>query len=598
MNRKMLTIAIASMATLVPLAQAQGITASPQKHPGTHRKAKKKATPSLAEEVRAMRAGLQEQIDQLKTSLAVKDAQISALERRSQNAEQAVNSANEQSQATSVQVQAINATVQQNTIAATGVESSVSDLKLQNTTVAENVQQIKQTTEKIQKSVDEPVALHYKGVTVIPGGFLAAEAIRRSHALNADIYTPFNAIPYPGADQAHLSEFFPTARQSRLSALVSGKVPFGTLNGYVEGDFLSAGSSSNNLQTNSYPLRLRQAWGQVVVGKVKFTAGQMYTLFTEDKKSTDPGQEQVPLSFDNNFNVGFTWLRQTGFRLQDSFTPKVTLAVSLENSQYQFSASNPSANFFFGNAGAAPGLNNPDASYTDQAAPDVLTKIALDSSHGHFEIGGIARFFRGRYYPSLPTSANAQNNTKVGGGFVASARYSFMQKVDVGVHVTAGEGTGRYGASLLPDITVHPDGTLALIHNAQGLFTLELHPTKKLDLFTYGGTEYAQRTVYRNAAGTMVGYAPQTGSNTGCFTEGVPTSGTGYTPSPGACLGATRDVLEGTVGYAYRIYAGPGGKVQYGLQYSYISREGWTGLGGAPKAVENQFYTSFRYYIP
>ena len=72
----------------------------------------------------------------------------------------------------------------------------------------------------------------------------------------------------------------------------------------------------------------------------------------------------------------------------------------------------------------------------------------------------------------------------------------------------------------------------------------------------------------------------------------------GIPPLLCACLGATRDVLEGTVGYAYRIYAGPAGKVQYGLQYSYISRKGWTGLGGAPKAVENQFYTSFRYYIP
>ena len=589
-------VGAASLASLVPLAQAQETSAAHKKHAPTHRKAAGH-TPSLAEQMRAMHDELQAEIDELKASMAIKDAQISALEQKNQTAQQAVVTAKAQSQATSAQVQTLNATVQGNTAAVTGVQSSVTDLQAQSSSVTANVGKIQQTTEKIQRSIDEPAAFHYKGVTITPGGFLAAEAVRRSRALNSDIYTNYNAIPYPGADQAHVSEFVPTARQSRLSALVSGKVPFGTLNGYFEGDFLSAGSSSNNLQTNSYTLRTRQAWGQVVSGGVRFTAGQMWTLATEDKVATNAGQEALPLTFDNNAHVGFTWLRQTAFRLQDSFTPKVTLAVSLENSQYQFSASNAPTNFFFGNAGAAAGLNNPDANYTDQVAPDVISKLAFDPGRGHFEIGGLARFFRDRYYPNS-SSVNAQNNTILGGGFIASARYPVTRKIDVGLHLTAGDGTGRYGASLLPDITVHPDGTLALIHNAQGLFTFEAHPTKKLDLFTYGGTEYAGRTVYRNAAGTLVGYAPPTANNVGCFTEGVPTSGTGYAPVTAPCLGATRDIIEGTVGYVYRIYTGPVGKLQYGLQYSYITREGWVGLGGAPKAVENQFYTSFRYYLP
>lgn len=588
--------ALASLAGLVPLAQAQQTPAVHKKHAVTHRKAVRRE-PSLAEEVRAMRTQLQAEIDELKASLAAKDAQISALEQRNANAQQAVVSAEAQSQATAVQVQTLNSAVQQNTTAVTGVQATVSDLKVQNSSVATNVEEIQKTTDKIQKSVDQPTAFHYKGVTITPGGFLAAEAIRRSRALNSDIYTNYNAIPYPGADQAHVSEFLPTARQSRLSLLVSGKVPFGTLNGYVEGDFLSAGSSSNNLQTNSYPLRVRQAWGQVVVGGFKFTGGQMWTLLTEDKRSTDAGQEAIPLSFDNNPQVGFTWLRQPGYRFQEAFTPKVTLAFSLENSQYQFSASNAPTNFFFGNAGAAAGLNNPDANYTDQVAPDVISKISFDPGYGHYEIGGVARFFRDRYYPNN-SSVNAQNNTKLGGGFVANARFPVGKKVDLGFHLTAGDGTGRYGASLLPDVTVHPDGTLALIHNAQGLFSFEAHATKRLDLFAYAGTEYAQRTVYRNAAGVLVGYAPPTANNVGCFTEGVPTTGTGFAPASATCLGATRDIIEGTVGYVYRIYSGPAGKVQYGLQYSYISREGWVGLGGAPKATENQFYTSFRYYIP
>ena len=99
--------------------------------------------------------------------------------------------------------------------------------------------------------------------------------------------------------------------------LFSDKVPFGALNGFFEGDSLSAGTTSNNLQSNGYTLRVRRAWGQAAFSHMKFTRGQMWTLFAENKKSTDPGQEIVPIIFDQNLHVGATYLRQAGFRLQD-----------------------------------------------------------------------------------------------------------------------------------------------------------------------------------------------------------------------------------------------------------------------------------------
>jgi multidrug efflux pump subunit AcrA (membrane-fusion protein) len=293
-----------------------------------------------------------------------------------------------------------------------------------------------------------------------------------------------------------------------------------------------------------------------------------------------------------------TYLRQAGFRLQDSITPKLTLAVALENSQYQFSASNASPNFFFGNAGAAGGLNNPSANYTNQVAPDVLVKAAYEPGYGHYEIGGVVRFFRDRYYPTTTTAAGAQNDTVIGGGFVANARFAVTTKFDVGLHVLAGDGTGRYGVALLPDVTVHPDGTLVPLRNAQGLLSLEFHPNKRLDIFGYAGSEYVQRTFYVSGTGTLVGYAPTNGNNVGCGTEAVPTAGTGYAPGASPCLGATRDISQYSAGWVYRIYSGPAGKLQYGAAYSYLARNGWTGVGGAPKATNNFVYTSFRYYIP
>jgi hypothetical protein len=63
-------------------------------------------------------------------------------------------------------------------------------------------------------------------------------------------------------------------------------------------------------------------------------------------------------------------------------------------------------------------------------------------------------------------------------------------------------------------------------------------------------------------------------------------------------------VIEGTFGFWIKPYNGPKGRVQFGPQYSYISRDAWTGAGAtagtfiAPHGIDNVFYTSFRYYLP
>lgn len=78
------------------------------------------------------------------------------------------------------------------------------------------------------------------------------------------------------------------------------------------------------------------------------------------------------------------------------------------------------------------------------------------------------------------------------------------------------------------------------------------------------------------------------------------------TPSGGgSCAGDTRLIWEGTLGFWHKIYQGPKGGLRWGIQYSYFSRNGWSGNnnvltapGVAPKAVDNMIFTSFRYYIP
>jgi TolA-binding protein len=596
-HRLRLAAGLLSLASITLLSSAQSTITSDQPTASRSKKASRRHTPTIhtptiQEQLLQMQKEMQEQNAKLQMEIESLRAQLNARQDESKAVAQTAQAAQEK--ATAAQAQA-DATSQQNAAAVGQLRDTVNT---QNTTTTAAIEQVKTEQVAIKKQVEEPASLHYKGVTLTPGGFLAGESVWRQRALNADLYTNFNSTPYPGADEAHTSEWVPSARQSRLSLLASGKVPFGTIRGYFEGDFLSAGITSNSLQTNSYTMRVRQAWGQGQSGHFLFTAGQMWTLLTEDKKAALPGQEALPINFDANPHVGFTYVRQTAFRAQETLAPGVNVAIALEGSQYQFSASNAPTNFFFGSAGASGGLNNSTANYTNQVAPDVLAKVTFDLGFGHYEIGGVARFFRDRVYPAGTTAADAQNNTKLGGGFVANARFPVLPKVDLGLHLVAGDGTGRYGASLLPDITVKPDGTLEPLRNAQGLISLEVHPARKLDLFGYAGTEYVQRTYYRNAAGILVGYAPPTASNAGCFTEPVPTAGTGYAPGTGTCLGATRDLAQGSIGYIYRIYTGPAGKLQFGMAYSYLTKSGWSGVGGAPKAVNNLVYTSVRYYIP
>jgi hypothetical protein len=64
--------------------------------------------------------------------------------------------------------------------------------------------------------------------------------------------------------------------------LFESKVGSAKLTGYYEGDFLNAGVTSNNRQSNSYPFRQRQVWGQLALDSGwSFTGGQMWTMRTD-----------------------------------------------------------------------------------------------------------------------------------------------------------------------------------------------------------------------------------------------------------------------------------------------------------------------------
>src|SRR5271155_911098 len=134
-------------------------------------------------------------------------------------------------------------------------------------------------------SVENPIAIRYKGISITPGGFLAGETVFRNKAEAADIDTGFNQIPLPGNPGSHTTEFNGSGRQSQLTMLAEGKLNTVKFTGYVETDFLGTGISSNNNESNSYVLRLRQGYGQAKADNGwAITARQMWSLATETKK--------------------------------------------------------------------------------------------------------------------------------------------------------------------------------------------------------------------------------------------------------------------------------------------------------------------------
>jgi hypothetical protein len=578
-------------------------------------------------------------IQALKDALAAQQQQIQQLTQQLQQNQQSSQQAQAAAADAASKAAAAQAQAGQDDQAVGQLKGDVADLKTNVTNTAVTVQE----TQKAVSALDSPVAIRYKGVTLTPGGYAAAEFVRRSRGLAEDVATPLNSLTLPGASQDTESEFFGTGRTSRMSALVQGELKNVKLAGYVEADFLSSGTTSTNNITNSYTLRQRQAFGQAAFNSGwTFTGGQQWSLATETAHGLDNRTEAVPLTIDTAYNAGMTYARQYGLRLTKNFNNKVWFGVSMENSQATVTTHENSDNFLVGEAGSGKAYNNaittcsssinstattvtttctPAASYSFNPSPDIIAKLAIEPGFGHYEVFGLFDRFRDRTFPCVDftnpicpaglTAASAVDATNVsrnGGGIGANARWTvFNKRIVFGLHGFGGSGIGRYGTSGLPDASVYGDGSLHLVRTFQGLGTLEWHG-KNLDIYTNAGVEYAARTVsfdpYEGAAGTVVGYGAPTFNNSGCYTETTPTTGTGFNPgSLGKCTGDTRAVIEGTAGFWYRFYNGPKGRFQYGMQFSYATRQTWSGVAapgtsGTPEGLDGMVFTSFRYYLP
>ena len=549
--------------------------ATAQASPGAHKKPGHKHPPAVS-------SPLEAQIEALRSSLAAEHAARTDMQTRMQaeidQANAAAKSASEQLEATQSAQADATAAVIQSIPAAVAAEA-----------------------DKLKPKTD---GIYFKGVKITPGGFIELAEVYRQHDTANDISTALNTIPYPQTRAGHEQEFLFTPRQSRVSALVEGDPSPGLiLSMYGEFDFQGAAQTANSNETNSYNPRIRHLYGAIDWADSGWhvLAGQTFSLVTLDSKGITPRNEIIPLTIDGQYHVGFTWTRQPQVRVvKDLFHHQLWLGVSAENPQTTFSGTVPTGvintinngqGYYAGDTGTLATTVNSTGAVTAVSGvapatqslnhvPDFVAKAAVEQDiyghHVHAEVLGIARSF---YEQLADYKTNNLTTAAIGAGLTAQVVPGLF---DIQASGLSGKGIGRYGSGQLPDATFSTNGHIEPIEETIALVGGTLHATRTLDLWVLGGEEHDDRAAYG-----AIGYGNPAANNTGCGIEGAAAS---------TCVGNTRLLEELSGGFWQKLYNGPWGYIRLGLQYSYIERNAFSGVGGAPDAHEDMLYTSFRYY--
>ena len=288
---------------------------------------------------------------------------------------------------------------------ADGHASLKQELRMLTERMQELEAKLAETEEKVDETRDRAILSTGKspGSFLIPGtdtefsisGYVKADFIYDLKQKQGSTIYPAGLNTSPGDDQGH---FQAHARQSRLKISTSTPTPLGDLNAVIETDFFGAGGNQN--QSNSYGLRLRNAYVQIG----GLLAGQYWTNF--GTLAAYPG------TVDFEGPSGITFIRQAQVRWTQSIDDKLKFAVSLEN---------PEAN------------QNIGGKFLDRL-PDAVVALEYNDDWGQFRISALGR--------QLTSPDDKQDELaygiNVGGAFAAWPGGNIL------ANFTYGDGIGRY----------------------------------------------------------------------------------------------------------------------------------------------------------
>src|ERR1700733_6059803 len=366
------------------------------------------------------------------------------------------------------------------------------------------------------------------------GTFIAMEGAyrQRNEISSGSSDPPFGTIPLQNSPLYNENELRFSAQQSRIALKASGDIsPTQHVKGYYEMDFLGAAPTANSRESNSYTPRIRQAyfaydndvWGG------HFSAGQMWSLATQNRVGILNSTENIPLTIDAQYVAGFNWKRTPAIRCVEDVGKVGWFAVAVESPQTEFASNGAAPAFIAANGFVVPtglavnpnnlcnnsGLLDSSTQCSNNVAPDVIEKFALDPGWGHYEVYGLQRWFADQVSPLVnPVGVNNwSQQVTFGWGVGGSVLFPVVpQWIDLQGSVLYGQGIGTYGSGQLTDAVIGSNGALQPVTALQFLVGAVVHPFTGNDIYFYYGQEQTQANAW------TIG-ATQGGWGNGAFPE-------------------------------------------------------------------------------
>jgi hypothetical protein len=452
------------------------------------------------------------------------------------------------------------------------------------------------------------------------GSFVALEGAFRQHNEVSDGASdpPFGSpgIPLQNSALYNEREFRASVQQSRIALKVTGDIdPNQHLKAYYEMDFLGASTDANNRESNSFTPRIRQLYGEYDNDLYHFhvAAGQAWSLLTQNKVGMLPSSENVPMTIDAQYVVGFDWLRNPQVRFVQEWNNIASFGLSIEQPAIVFPGSPSAATVSppapivtsINNTCTGPSHLNATTTCSNDIAPDIIEKVALDPGFGHYELLGLQRWFSDEIANAAVPNSWSQQVT-FGWGAGGSALLPVIPKLlDLQGSVLYGQGIGRYTASQLPDAVIGPNGALTPVTALSFMVGAVAHPFAGNDVYAYYGQDQTYANAW-NVAGTPGGWGNPNFVNNGCVNQNLTggTLGTFNTPIAGfTCTFDVQKAQEFTIGVWQDVYQGDIGRVRAGVQYEYVRLTAFPGVptgAGTPNqglTVDNNIaFFSLRYY--
>jgi hypothetical protein len=378
-------------------------------------------------------------------------------------------------------------------------------------------------------------------------------------------------------------------QNSRVGFRVDADVKGAHVLGYMEADFLGNNATNVAVTSNSNTLRSRLYWVDVAKGHWEVLGGQTWSLLTPGRVGISPIPADVfyTRDMDVNYNAGLFWGRIPELRVVYHASNKAAFAVALDSPDQYAGGSSGGPLITFPTALSTTYSSELDTSASSgglgapNVAPDIIAKLALDpNKRVHFEIGGVERNFKVWYPGAAATSTTAAipaaTYTAQGGGGFLNLHVEIFKGFRLMTNNFWSDGGGRYIFGQAPDLIVHANGSISLIHASSTVSGFE-YTHNKTSLFAYYGALYVGRNVAIDTSGKPVGY--------------------GYTGAPST---QNRTIQEPTFGFEQTVWKNP----RYGAlsligQYSYLTRNPWYTAVGSPKnALDNMVFLDLRYTLP